>query len=800
MNISKQWLHEWVELNDSDEELVDQLTIAGLESDGIRPANPGFSGVTIARIEHIARHPDSETLRICSVFRGTEEDTIEVVSGAGNIRVGMHIALAIKGTVLPGNITVKPIDIKGVLSAGMLCSASELGLSEISAGVMEFPDDMPVGERLENILLLDDRIIVLSLTPNRGDCLSIAGVARELSAVNNCQLKPAVATIYEQSDARAEAKNNGKTRDIILHEPSACARYASQIITGVDATKPTPLWLSERLRRCGLRSINVIVDITNYVMLELGQPLHAYNNEQLQGAVHVRYARAGEKFEALNDCEYELSGDTLVIADDDNVVAMAGVIGGRQSAISGDTKDIFMESAFFTPLALLGKPRQYGLHTESSHRFERGVDFKLQKYALARATRLITEICGGRAELVNDQSIENMLPQLPAIELRYQQIERFLGVRIPDREVHDMLERLNMKVVPDKTKCLVTPPSFRFDINIEADLIEELARLYGYDNIEPQSPSASLALHEINEPHEQIKKLRNLLISRHFQEIITYSFIDPAILALLDPDATTLRLANPLASDASSMRTTLLPGLLNAMRYNQQRQQKRIRLFETGLIFNFNDELEQEPGIAGAITGNINIKQWGIEDRSSDFYDLKKDVEALINLYDNKAGITFTAIRHTALHPWQSAAIKVNDQHIGFIGALHPSLYDALELTGEVFVFEIKLTCFTKRRISTYRAISKFPSVRRDISIIVDKEISAADIMNFIVDTAPNTLQELELFDIYKHEMIGEEKKSLSFSLIFQQTSGTLTDDSVESITVAILEALYSRFDASLRE
>ena len=791
MNISEQWLREWVDVDCDTQQLTEQLTMAGLEVEGITSASPGFSDVVTARVETVEKHPDADKLIICQVSTGPEQ-ILKIVCGAGNVRTGLYVALAPVGAVLPGNVTIKASKLKGVLSEGMLCSAAELGLAEESEGLMELPDDLVLGEKLEKVLSLDDQIIELSLTPNRGDCLSISGVARELSVINECEFKPrAIEPI---------GRTSKQTRDVVVDELAACPRYVGQLIEGVDVSGISPLWLTEKLRRCGLRSINPIVDITNFVMLELGQPMHAFDNDKLRGAIRVRYAKSNEKLELLDGQACSLSTDTLTIADDNGVLAMAGIMGGQKSAVSEKTTNIFLESAFFAPRTILGKARQYGLHTDSSHRFERGVDYQIQKQAIERAGQLIIDICGGKPGLIVEKVSDDTLPKLKQLKLRSGQIERLLGITLADEEIVRMLASLGMQVESCKDGWLVTAPSFRFDIEIEADLIEEIARIYGYNNIKTQLPLTHLQLHKGNELHIHLKKIRELLVGRNFQEVISYSFVDAKILEILNPGVTALPLTNPIASELSVMRTSLLPGLVGALLYNQKRQQARIRLFETGLIFDNSNKLTQTPAIAGIITGNINNNQWAGKDRTSDFFDLKRDVEAIFELNGYKIEVNFSPIEHPTLHPGQSARITYKNQELGFIGALHPSVQKALGLVKEVFVFEIELESISKQIAAKYKKISKFPSVRRDISITVAEEIPVTEIMHLISKTTPDVLYNLELFDVYHGEAIDLGKKSLALGLTFLRTSSTLTDEEVESAVGSILENLHKGYGALLRE
>ncbi len=791
MNISEQWLREWVDVSCDTQELGEKLTMAGLEVEGIVSAAPEFSGVITARVEAVEQHSDANKLKVCEVSIGTGK-SLKIVCGANNVRAGLHVALATVGAVLPGSIAIKASKLRGVVSEGMLCSAQELGLGKESNDLMELPDDFVLGKDLRDALSLDDQIIELALTPNRGDCLSVSGIAREWAAINSDELKLQYVEIVKQTSQ--------KSREVIINEPALCPRYIGQIIENIDVSKPTPLWLIEKLRCCGLRSVNPVVDISNFVMLELGQPLHVFDNGKLQGSLCVRYANSHETLELLDGTECALSTDTLVIADNNGVLAMAGIMGGQASAATVKTSDVFLESAFFNPQAIMGKARKYGLHTDSSHRFERGVDFQIQKQAIDRASQLIVEICGGKPGLIVEKLSVDDLPELKQVSLRRGQTDRLLGISLADEDILGIFSRLGMQTIVIDEGWLVTVPSFRFDIKIEADLIEEIARIYGYDNIKAQLPLAHLQLHKENELQVHIKKMRQLLVDRDYQEVITYSFVDTKILEILNPEVKALALANPIASELSVMRTSLWAGLIGALLYNQKRQQARIRLFETGLIFKNHDKLSQTLAIAGVITGNIYNNQWDIDDRSSDLFDLKKDIEALFGLNTYKIKVDFVPAQHAALHLGKSSKIIYNNQEVGIIGALHPSAQRTLGLTKEIFLFELEVKHISRKIMPIYKKISKFPSIQRDLSITVAEEISVAEIMNLIEKTAPDVLYNLELFDVYRGEAIDLGKKSLALGLTFQKISSTLRDDEVESAAGSILENLCKEFGASLRE
>ncbi|SMN10958.1 Phenylalanyl-tRNA synthetase beta chain [uncultured Candidatus Thioglobus sp.] len=796
MKISRQWLNEWIECAEETPELAQKLTMAGLEVESIQPISADFCGVITAIIHAVEIHPKQNHLKICQLSIGAEKDMVQVVCG-GEVSVGLCVAFAPIGAELPKIGSIQSVSVSGVQSAGMLCSAMELGLATKSDNIFILPDGLDAGILLAELLRLEDQVIELSVTPNRSDCLSVSGIARELSAITHrtyTQVK-----IPEKLEI---AENARKIREIIIDDQTACPKYIGQIIENLDISKISPLWLTEKLRRYGIRSINPVVDVNNYVMLELGQPMHAYDNDKLQGAIRVRYATEKEKLQILDvtvdDCL--LSADTLVIADDNEVLSIAGIVGGKKSAVSANSKSIFLESAFFDPKVILGKAKQYRLHTDASHRFERGVDFTIQQHAIVRVGQLIIDICGGQLHPIVSKVSVHTLPKRQAIQLRYGQIERLLGITLAKEAIADILTDLGMQVTSNKYGWMVVPPSFRFDICIEADLIEEVARIHGYENINAQSLTARLHLNTENPLNNCIQKMRTLLVSRNFQEIINYSFVDPEILQILNPAESARKLVNPIESKLSVMRTSLLPCLVNTVLYNQNRQQRRMRLFEVGAIFQDDAPLFQNTAIAGIITGNINKKKWGTADILSDFFYLKGDVEALCEVYCPQGAISFETLQHPALHSGKSATILIDKQPYGLIGALHPTIQKKLGLIEEAFIFEIKISNINQKKAVKYCILSKFPSVRRDISLTVEKHVATAEIRDLIVKEAYPLLHELELLDAYQDQVIGLDKKSLLFSLIFQKDSSTLVDQEIDVVMERLIEALWIKFKARLRD
>ncbi|HWQ94873.1 MAG TPA: phenylalanine--tRNA ligase subunit beta [Gammaproteobacteria bacterium] len=795
MKLSEQWLREWVNPPLSTTELADMLTMAGLEVESTQPVAQSFAGVVVGEITEIKPHPDADSLRLCQVQIG-DVTPLSIVCGASNVRVGMRVPTAMIGAELPGGKTIKDTTIRGVKSDGMLCSASELGLAESSEGLLELPADTRLGEDVYLYLKLDDSALELGITPNRGDCLSIAGVAREVAALSRCSLqepviKPVKATLDEQ-------------REINLEAPEDCPRYAGRVIRRIKPHVPSPLWLQERLRRSGVRSISPIVDVTNYVMLELGQPMHAFDLAKLDGGVCVRRARTGETLTLLDGQQVTLDGQTLVIADQRRVLAMAGIMGGLDSAIGDQTQDLFLESAWFAPHTISSRARAMGLHTESSHRFERGVDPQLQTRAVERATQLLLEIVGGEPGPVLEVCRENHLPKLGHIHLRAERIRRVLGLTPGPDEVADILNRLTMTVTALPDGWQVTPPSYRFDIVIEADLIEEVARLYGYNRLPFSMPQARLALVPQPEAGVTPNRMRQLLVDRGYQEVVTYSFVDPTLQQLVDPDQSPIALANPLSSEMSVMRTSLWTGLIQTLLYNQNRQQRRLRIFELGLNFLTKDvNIKQDIFIGGLVAGEPYPEQWGLPTRPSDFYDIKADVEALLRLGGADDDFRFIPAKHPALHPGQAAHIlikrKRGEESVGWVGALHPGLIHKLNLDGKVYVFELALELIKQRNVPKFSELSKYPAIRRDLAIVVDEAVSAEQVCACVKNAVPDYAQQVQLFDVYRGKGIDSGRKSLALGLTLQAPSRTLTDQEVDEIMKNILASLNNKLGGTLR-
>ncbi|WP_122664526.1 phenylalanine--tRNA ligase subunit beta [Pseudomonas viridiflava] len=792
MKFSEQWLRGWVSPQVSRDELVARLSMAGLEVDSVTPAAGVFSGVVVGEVLSTEQHPDADKLRVCQVSNGSE--TFQVVCGAPNVRPGLKIPFAMIGAELPGDFKIKKAKLRGVESNGMLCSQSELQVGEGNDGLMELPADAPVGEDFRVYLELDDASIEVDLTPNRGDCLSLAGLAREVGALYAAPVAvPAVAAV---------AVTHDEVRPVDVLATNACPRYLGRVIRNVDLSRPTPLWMVERLRRSDIRSIDAVVDITNYVMVELGQPLHAFDLAEINGGIRVRMAEEGEKLVLLDGQEVSLRSDTLVIADHQRALAIAGVMGGEHSGVSSTTRDVFLESAFFDQIAVAGKARSYGLHTDASHRYERGVDWQLARKAMERATGLLLEITGGEAGPVIEAVSEKDLPSIAPVTLRAERIEQMLGLKMDSAEVEGFLNGLGLTVSSEAAgQWRVEVPSHRFDISLEVDLIEELARLYGYNRLPVRYPQARLAPQAKAEARSDLPELRRLLVARGYQEAITYSFIDPKQFELFSPGAEPLLLANPISNDMAAMRASLWPGLVKSLQHNLNRQQDRVRLFESGLRFVGQlDGLKQEPMLAGVVCGSRLPEGWAQGREVVDFFDVKADVEAVLGFAGALGSFTFVPGKHPALHPGQTARIERDGREVGYVGAIHPELSKTLGLDRPVFVFELVLAEVALGKMPKFQELSRFPEVRRDLALLADEGVPATAVLDVIRENAGEWLTDLRLFDVYQGKGIDPHRKSLAVGLTWQHPSRTLNDDEVNAATHKILTSLEERLNATLRK
>lgn len=795
MKFSEQWVREWVNPAVSTEQLCEQITMLGLEVDGVEAVAGTFNGVVVGEVVECAQHPDADKLRVTKVNVGGDR-LLDIVCGAPNCRQGLKVACATEGAVLPGDFKIKKTKLRGQPSEGMLCSFSELGIDVEADGIIELPLDAPIGTDLREYLALDDNAIEISLTPNRADCLSIAGIAREIGVVNK---QPVNQPHFEAVPATISDKVQ-----IDLQAPEACPRYLLRVIKNVNVKAQSPMWMQEKLRRCGIRSIDPIVDITNYILLELGQPMHAFDAAKVAQPVQVRFAKEDEELVLLDGSTAKLQSNTLLIADQNGPLAMAGIFGGAASGVNSETKDVILESAFFAPLAIAGRARQYGLHTDASHRFERGVDFELACKAMERATALLLEICGGEAGEICEASSETHLPKVNTVQLRRSKLDALLGHHIETESVTEIFYRLGFYVTYANDIWTVTSSSWRFDIEIEEDLIEEVARIYGYNSIPNNAPLAHLRMREHKESDLDLARIKTALVDADYQEAITYSFVDPKIQSLLHPHQEALVLPNPISVEMSAMRVSLISGLLGAVLYNQNRQQSRVRLFETGLRFvpdaNAEFGVRQEFVLSAVITGTAKSEHWAGKTESVDFFDLKGDLESVLSLTEGGNRVRFVAKQFDALHPGQSAAIELDGQEIGFIGAIHPSISQKLGLNGKTFVFEILWNAIAARNVVQAKEISKFPANRRDLALVVADNVPAGELIAACKQAGGEKLVQVNLFDVYQGVGVAEGYKSLAISLTVQDNEKTLEDEEINAVISAVLAEVKQRFNAELRD
>ncbi len=785
MKFSENWLREWVNPALDTEQLTHLLTMAGLEVESAAPAAPAFSGIVVAEVKTVRKHENADRLRVCEVDAGTGS-LMQIVCGAPNVAEGVRIPCALPGAILPGDFKIKPTKMRGVESNGMLCSGNELGIPDGVDGLLLLPADAPIGQSIRDYLSLDDTVIELKITPNRADCLSILGLAREVSALSNSPLnKPAIA---------AQAPTLDEKKSVQLAAPAACARYLGRLIRGVNAQAPTPDWMKTRLARAGLRSISAIVDVTNYVLLELGQPLHAFDANKLNGDICVRFPAAGETLTLLNGKELTIDADMLVIADQNGPVALAGVMGGANSEVDENTTDIFLESAFFAPDVIAGRARRLGFSSDASFRYERGVDFTLQAQAMERATALITEICGGEIGPVTESIGE--LPTRQPVELRTERVSRVLGVAFEAAQIAAILEGLGLPFVAHATGFTVTPPPFRFDIAIEEDLIEEVARVYGYDAIPANPPRAGQSMLPLPETETPRHELRRAIAARDYQEIVSYAFVDQAWESDFAGNAEPVRLLNPIASQMSVMRSTLIGGLIDTLISNLNRKQSRVRLFEIARVFSREgDGFAQPERVAALVYGSRLPEQWGAKTERVDFFDLKGDVEALLA----PRVAEFHRAEHPALHPGRCAEIRLDGQVVGVIGELHPQWVQKYDLPAAPLLFELALDTLLNRPAVVVQPVSKFQAVRRDLALLVDESVEAASLQASLCKAASALVTEIALFDVYRGKGVEEGKKSLAFKVLMQDTSRTLTDEEVESVIQALVAAADQDHNAKLR-
>ena len=784
MKFSENWLRTYVNPSLNSEQLAHVLTMSGLEVEDMQPVAPAFTQVVVGEVTAMHKHPDADRLNVCQVAVGSETP-LQIVCGAANVQVGVKVPCALVGANLP-KITIKQARVRGIESFGMLCSEQELGLADEASGLLLLPSDAPVGTAIREYLALDDQLFTLKLTPNRSDCLSLTGIAREVSA---CTAAPLNSLVVPEIPVR-----HADSLSVDVQAPSECPRYCGRIVRGVNAQAATPEWMKQRLTRSGLRPISAVVDITNYVLLEVGQPLHAFDCAKLQGGIQVRMAAAGEKIRLLNEQEVNLDSDMLVIADDQGAVALAGIMGGAASAVDVETQDVFLESAFFHPDTIAGRARRLGLSTDASHRFERGVDYAKTGECLERATHLLLEICGGAAGPISE-SIAT-LPTREPITLRLARICKVLGITFTAQAIEDLLGRLQFPFQIQAESFLVTPPSYRFDLCIEEDLIEEIARLHGYDNIPAILPRATVAMLPSTELARTATQLRERLVARDYQEVVTYSFVEPGWEMDFAANANPVPLKNPIASQLSVMRSTLISGLVECLRYNLSRKQDRVRIFEIGRVFQVAAEsIEQPTLMTGLSYGAVVAEQWGSAARSVDFFDAKGDLEAL--LWPLVAG--FERANHPALHPGQSARVLIDGEAVGWVGVLHPKWVQQYGLPVAPALFEISLPMALTCKLPKFSEISKYQPVRRDIAVIVDEKTTSSEMLEALRTAAPEQLVELAVFDLYNGKGIDYGKKSIAFKILLQDTQKTMTDPEVDEVVTRLTQVLSDRFGAKLR-
>ncbi len=778
MKFSENWLRTWVDPELSSDELAHLLTMAGLEVEGLDSVAPAFTNVVVGEVLEVVRHPNADRLNVCQVNVG-EAAPLNIVCGAANVAVGVKVPCARIGAVLPGDFVIKQAKVRNVESFGMLCAEKELGLAEQSDGLWLLPDDAPVGKTLREYLELDDNLFTLKLTPNRSDCSGMVGIAREVAALTGSELDPL--------DILTQPVTLSEQLPIKVSDAQSCPLYCGRLIRAVNAAVATPDWMLRRLERSGLRAISAVVDITNYVMLELGQPLHAFDAARLSGGITVRRARKKESLILLNEQNVELDETVLVIADDARVLALAGIMGGQGSGVETTSQDIFLESAFFHPDAIAGRARRFGLATDSSFRFERGVDFAATRQAMERATQLLLEICGGNAGAISE--IRGQLPSRDPIALRRSRVARVLGIEMDNQQIATLFKRLQFDFTANGDDFLVTPPSFRFDLSIEADLIEELARLHGYDHIPALAPQAAFSILPCSELQRPLPQIKRLLVARDYQETVNYSFQEAQVERELCGNEHPVALQNPIASNLAVMRSSLIGGLVGALRFNLNRKQLRVRLFEVGACFaKAGHDYVQCQRLSGLCYGDAQTEQWGLAARPVDFYDVKADVEAL----STPGGLTFVAATHPALHPGRSAQIYSGDQMVGWIGELHPHWQQQYDITLACVWFEIDLEVLTRTRVPLMSEISKFLPVRRDLAVVVDENIAAQTLLDEMLQVSAPYVSEVTLFDVYRGKGVEQGKKSLAFRVLLQDTHKTLTESEIEPSISQLVSVLQS--------
>lgn len=780
MQFSYNWLKTQADAHLSADEFAHLLTMSGLEVEEADKAAPEFSSVVVAEVKSVEKHPDADRLNITQVDAGTGE-LIQIVCGAPNVRAGIKVPCALPGAVLPGNFKIKPTKMRGQVSNGMLCSTNELGLPDDGVdGLHILPADAPVGQNLRDYLDLDDTVFTLKITPNRADCLSIKGLAREVAALTQCAHTPvAVQTAAVQSS---------KIQPVRIDAPADCGRFLSRVIENVNAEAPTPDWLKQRLARSGIRSISALVDIGNYVMLELGQPMHVFDADKLSGSIIVRRAAEGETLECLNEKTVCLSENTLVIADEQGALSMAGIMGGAASAVSDGTKNIVLEAAWFAPETIAGKSRQYGFGSDSSFRFERGVDFELQRDAIERASELVLQICGGAAGEITEAV--GKLPERKTVAVRTARVEKLLGVAVDEARIESILAALGLQPKKVSDGLQTTSPSFRYDIEIEADLIEEIARVYGYENIPDDATSGRLKMLALPETRRNRFAVYNQMAARGYQEVVSYAFVDEQWERDFAANENPIRLQNPLAAQYSVMRSTLIGGLVEILQNNLNRKQNRVRVFEIARVFSKGSDgrFVQNERIGGLVYGSADPEQWGEKTRAADFYDVKGDVEDLLG----GKNVSFVKAEHPALHPGRTAEIVMDGHPVGFIGELHPQWLQKYDLPQAALVFEIDMAAVLGKEKTVYRPVSKFQPVRRDLAFVLPENVPHDALLGALNSVKSSLVQEIAAFDVYRGAGLPEGMKSIAVKVLLQDAEATLTDEAVEPLIEKLVKSAES--------
>lgn len=790
MRVNLEWLREWVDVAQDADRLAAQLTTAGLEVESVEAVSPPFEGIIVGHVTNLEPHPKADRLKLCEVFDGQSNHPI--VCGAPNVEAGMKSAFAPVGAVLPDGSRIESVELRGVRSQGMLCSAKELGLSDDAEGILALEADAPAGVSLRDHLKLDDAVLDIDLTPNRGDCFSVLGVARETAAIEGHALP--------LRDMVSVPHSIAETFQVSLQAPQGCPRFVGRVIRGMTTGGTSPLWMQERLRRVGLRPIHPVVDVTNYVMLELGQPLHAYDLNRLTGSIVVRFAQPGESLALLGGRELELDPDVLVIADESGAIAMAGVMGGQSTAVEATTADVFLEAAFFSPETVAGRARRYGLHTDASLRFERGVDPQHQARAIERATELLLEIAGGEAGPLTETVAADHVPARQPITLRKERLDSLLGLPLPSEQVDNVLKVLHMDVQPADAGWRVTPPSFRFDLEIEEDLVEEVGRLVGYDNIPATPASGADRLGAASEKRIDEERIADLMVARGYTEVINYSFVDETLEALINPGVQPVYLANPISQDMNVMRRSLWPGLLTTAQQNLSRQQPRVKIFEIGGQFYDGPEgIMEIRVVSGLVTGPALPEHWDSNAREVDYFDVKADAEALLELTGRADPVRFQAAEHPALSAGQTARVVVGETASGWIGVLHPELQRRLEFRHNVVLFALRMDVVGQAEIPTFSAFSKFPWVRRDLAVVVDENVTAEELVAAASEAGGALLQNVVIFDVYRGKAIDSRRKSVALGLILQHTSRTLTDADADRAVQSVTQRLERALRATIR-